>query len=138
MLDMGFLPVIRTIMGMLPAERQTMFFSATIETSVAHLVNAHVKNPARIAIGSMTKPVDRVDLHLYTRSSRTGNWACCDRCWRQAGSFLVFARTKHGTDRLAKNLARNGVKAARIHGDRTQSQRNQALRGFQQGEYRSW
>lgn len=136
MLDMGFLPVIRAIIGLLPSQRQTMLFSATIETSVAHLIQSHVKNPVRVAIGSTTKPADQVDLHLYEVEQDHKLPLLQSMIEKETGSFLVFARTKHGTDRLAKNLARNGVKAARIHGDRTQSQRNQALKGFQNGEYR--
>lgn len=136
MLDMGFLPTIRMIIGLLPKDRQTLLFSATIETSVAHLVNAHVANPARIAIGSSTKPAEQVDLHVYEVEQDRKLPLLQSMIDKESGSFLVFARTKHGTDRLAKSLVRNGVKAARIHGDRTQGQRNQALRGFQAGEYK--
>ncbi len=136
MLDMGFLPVIRSIMSVLPQERQTMFFSATIETSVAHLIAAQVKNPVRIAVGSTTKPAENVDLHLYEIDTDRKLSLLEALLGKEKGSFLIFARTKHGTDRLAKNLVARGVKAARIHGDRTQSQRNQALKSFQNGEYR--
>ena len=65
MLDMGFLPTIKRILAALPAERQTVFCSATIESSVAHLINTHLKNPVRIAIGSTTKPAEHIDLHVY-------------------------------------------------------------------------
>ena len=116
MLDMGFLPTIERIMAAMPAGRQTLFFSATIESSVKHLVEKHAPRGVRIEVGSATK------LETMLR--------------REEGSFLVFARTKHGADRLAKKLAFTGVKAAAIHGDRTQNQRNQALRGFQEGRYR--
>ena len=71
------------------------------------------------------------------RSIRIGNSLCCIICWYPGqGSFLVFARTKHGAERLAKKLWPSGVKATAIHGDRSQNQRNQALRGFQEGQYR--
>jgi ATP-dependent RNA helicase RhlE len=136
MLDMGFLPTIEKIIAPMPAERQTLFFSATIESSVAHLINRHLRNPARVAIGAPTKPAEHVDLHVYEVEQDRKLGLLNQMLENEAGLFLVFARTKHGTERLAKNLARNGVKAARIHGDRTQNQRNQALRGFQQGEYR--
>ena len=136
MLDMGFLPSIRLILGAMPANRQTMFFSATIESSVSHLVKDFLKSPVRIAIGSITKPVDQIDLHLYEVESE-GKLGLLQAMLReQRGSFLVFARTKRGADRLAKRLAVAGVKSAAIHGDRSQNQRNQALRGFQQGNYR--
>ena len=136
MLDMGFLPSLRTILKAMPASRQTLFFSATIEKSVAHLVDAHVRNPIRVAIGPATKPAEQVELHVYEVESDRKLSLLTNLIGREPGTFLVFARTKHGTDRLAKNLARTGVKAARIHGGRTQSQRNQALNGFKDGEYR--
>jgi ATP-dependent RNA helicase RhlE len=136
MLDMGFLPSIKRILGELPAVRQTLFFSATIESSVAKLVNAHVTNPVRIAIGSITKPAENVDLRLYEVDKDGKLGLLLAMLKKEQGTFLVFARTKHGTDRLAKSLQREGVKTARIHGDRTQNQRVQALKGFQDGEYR--
>lgn len=136
MLDMGFLPTIRKILAALPEERQTVFCSATIESSVAHLIQTHLKNPVRVAIGSTTKPAEHIDLHLY-EVEPDHKLGLLERMLRdEQGSFLVFARTKHGADRLAKRLARGGSKATSIHGDRTQSQRNLALRGFQEGSYR--
>ncbi len=136
MLDMGFLPTIKRILATLPADRQTVFCSATIESSVAHLINAHLKNPVRIAVGSTTKPAEHIDLHVYEVEQDRKLGLLEKMLQEERGSFLVFARTKHGADRLAKKLVRGGSKAAAIHGDRTQSQRNLALLGFQQGSYR--
>ena len=136
MLDMGFLPTIQQIMATLPEKRQTMCFSATIEASVAHLIESNVKNPARITIGRPTTTADQIDLHVYEIEQAQKLALLRFMLEKEEGSFLVFARTKHGTDRLAKRLARTGVKAIGIHGDRTQNQRNQALKGFQQGYYR--
>jgi ATP-dependent RNA helicase RhlE len=136
MLDMGFLPAIKRIIGAIPAERQTLFFSATIETSVAHLVQKYVKNPVRVTVGSTTKPAEHIDLHVYEVDQDRKLGLLQHMLEQETGSFLVFARTKHGADRLAKKLIRGGVNAATIHGDRSQSQRNHALRGFQQGDYR--
>jgi ATP-dependent RNA helicase RhlE len=136
MLDMGFLPTIQKIMAAMPAERQTLFFSATIETSVKHLVETHVRNAVRIEVGSTTKPIEKVALHLY-EVEQDRKLGLLERMLRQEqGSFLVFARTKRGADRLSKKLAREGVRSAAIHGDRSQNQRNHALRGFQEGQYR--
>jgi ATP-dependent RNA helicase RhlE len=136
MLDMGFLPTIRKIMAAMPAERQTLFFSATIETSVKHLVETHVRNAVRIEVGSATKPIEKVALHLY-EVEQDRKLGLLERMLQQEqGSFLVFARTKRGADRLSKKLAREGVRSAAIHGDRSQNQRNHALRGFQEGQYR--
>jgi ATP-dependent RNA helicase RhlE len=136
MLDMGFLPTIKKILAALPAERQTVFCSATIESSVAHLINAHLKNPVRVAVGSTTKPAEHIDLHVYEVEQDRKLGLLEKMLQEERGSFLVFARTKHGADRLAKKLVRGGAKAAAIHGDRSQSQRNLALLGFQQGSYR--
>jgi ATP-dependent RNA helicase RhlE len=136
MLDMGFLPVIEKLMAAMPAERQTLFFSATIESSVKHLVETHVRNAARVTVGSTTKPIDQIELHVYEveQDRKLGLLSAMLR--EEEGSFLVFARTKRGADRLAKKLSRDGLKATAIHGDRTQNQRNQALRGFQDRYYR--
>ena len=136
MLDMGFLPSLRIILKAVPASRQTLLFSATIEKSVAHLVDAHVRNPVRVAIGPALKPAEQVNLHVYEVESDRKLSLLTSLIRQETGTFLVFARTKHGTDRLARNLARAGVNAARIHGGRTQNQRNQALNGFKGGEYR--
>jgi ATP-dependent RNA helicase RhlE len=136
MLDMGFLPTIKTIMAAIPADRQTLFFSATIETSVKHLVETHVRNAVRIAVGSTTKPIEKVDLHLYEVEQDRKLGLLESMLRQEGGSFLVFARTKHGVDRLSRKLSHGGVKTAAIHGDRSQNQRSQALRGFQEGYYR--
>jgi ATP-dependent RNA helicase RhlE len=136
MLDMGFLPTIKRILAATPATRQTMLFSATIETSVKHLVESHVRNAVRIEVGSTSKPVDTVDLHHYEVEQDQKLPMLQSLLGSEEGSFLVFARTKHGADRLAKRLAAEGVKAGTIHGDRSQSQRNQALKGFREGYYR--
>jgi len=136
MLDMGFLPTVKRIMAAVPADRQTMMFSATIESSVKHLVATQVRNAVRIEVGSTIKPVEQVDLHLY-EVEQDGKLGLLQTMLREeAGSFLVFARTKRGADRLSKRLSHEGVKSTAIHGDRSQNQRNQALRGFQDGQYR--
>jgi len=136
MLDMGFLPAIHAITAAIPADRQTLFFSATIESSVKHLVESHVKDAIRVAIGSITKPAEQVDLFLYEVEQSRKPALLESMLREQEGTFLVFARTKHGADRLSKKLGQSGFKSAAIHGDRTQNQRNQALRGFQNGTYR--
>jgi ATP-dependent RNA helicase RhlE len=136
MLDMGFLPAIQTIAGAIPSQRHTLCFSATIEASVARVIERQVNNPVRVTIGSTTKPVEQVSLHFYEVEQDRKLGLLQLMLKEEQGSFLVFARTKHGADRLAKKLVNGSVRATRIHGDRTQSQRNQALQGFQQGQYR--
>jgi len=136
MLDMGFLPSIKRIMAATPANRQTLFFSATLETSVKHLVETYVRDAVRIEVGCITKPVEQVDLHFYEVDQDRKFGLLTLMLREEQGSFLVFARTKHGADRLAKKLAQTGSKATAIHGNRSQNQRNQALKGFQDGYYR--
>jgi len=133
---MGFLPSLRTILKELPAKRQTMFFSATIERSVAHLVDTYVHDPVRVAVGTATKPADQVDLFCYEVEERSKFDLLVHLLKQLEGSFLVFTRTKQGADRLATFLERDKYKVAAIHGDRSQSQRNEALQGFKDGAYR--
>jgi ATP-dependent RNA helicase RhlE len=136
MLDMGFLPTITRIMASTPAGRQTLFYSATIETSVKHLVETHVPNAVRVEVGSISRPVEQVELRLYEIDQSKKLPLLQNMLETETGSFLVFARTRHGADRLAKQLSLGGAKTAAIHGDRSQNQRNQALKGFQDGYYR--
>ena len=136
MLDMGFLPAIRRIVSILPNVRQTMCFSATLEASVAHLVNDYMTNPVRLAFGSTLKPSENVRLRAFEVAADRKQDLLYRLLAKETGRCLVFARTKRGTERLAKNLARDGFAAAMIHGDRSQSQRSAALLGFQQGRHR--
>jgi len=136
MLDMGFLPALKVILRSIPQDRQTLLFSATLEKSVAHLIAGHVRDAARVSIGVTTSPIDQVDLHVYEVEQDRKLSLLRKLLCEEAGTFLVFARTKHGTDRLAKRLSASGIEAARIHGNRTQGQRNQALSGFKNGNYR--
>jgi ATP-dependent RNA helicase RhlE len=137
MLDMGFLPAIEKILGLLPHDRQSLFFSATMEQSVERLIKRNSKNPVRVEIKNATgRTPDQVDLHMYETDNDMKVHLLRHLLSQEEGSFLVFARTKHGTDRLTKRLAMYGVKAVAMHGDRTQNQRNQALAGFREGRYR--
>jgi ATP-dependent RNA helicase RhlE len=136
MLDMGFLPAIRRIAAVLPKERQTMCFSATLEASVVHLVNDYMRNPVRVALGSTLKPSENVRVQAFEVDADHKQEVLHRLLAKETGRCLVFARTKRGTERLAKNLNREGFAAAMIHGDRSQSQRTAALAGFQQGRYR--
>ena len=135
MLDMGFLPALRRIARVLPTDRQTMCFSATLEASVAHLVKDYTRNPVRLAFGSVLKPSENVRVQAFEVSKDSKQQVLQRLLERESGRCLVFVRTKRGTERLAKRLARDGFSAAMIHGDRSQSQRTAALNGFQQGRY---
>ena len=136
MLDMGFLPSIRRIVAILPKIRQTMCFSATLESSVAHLVKDYLRNPVRLAFGSTLKPSENVRLQAFEVSLDAKQEMLHHLLAQESGRCLVFSRTKRGTERIARALARQGFNAAMLHGDRSQSQRTAALAGFQQGRYR--
>ena len=135
MLDMGFLPAIRRILQILPQRRQTLCYSATLEQSVASLVNDYTREPVRIALGSVLKPAESVSLEAYEVRPSEKLDVLRQLLYGEKGQTLIFTRTKRGAQRLAQELARDGFSAAMIHGDRTQSQRNGALSGFQEGRY---
>ena len=135
MLDMGFLPAIRRILQILPQRRQTLCYSATMEQSVASLVNDYTREPVRIALGSVLKPAESVSLEAYEVRPSEKLDVLRQLLYEEKGQTLIFTRTKRGSQRLARELERDGFSAAMIHGDRTQSQRNAALSGFQEGRY---
>lgn len=135
MLDMGFLPAIRRIVSILPKNRQTVCFSATMEASVAHLVKEYMKSPVRLTFGSTLKPSENVKLQVFEVPADSKINALKHLLAKETGRVLVFSRTKRQTQRIAANLNDDGFAAAQIHGDRSQSQRNAALAGFQQGRY---
>jgi len=136
MLDMGFLPAIRRIVSILPKDRQTVLFSATLESSVVHLVKDYLRNPVRLAFGSTLKPCDNVRMQAFEVPVDRKHQTLVRLLAKETGRCLVFARTKRAADRIAKCLTHDGFTATMIHGDRSQSQRTAALSGFQQGRYR--
>ena len=136
MLDMGFQPAIQRIAGMLPAERQTLCYSATLEGPIQEVARKYLKNPARIEIGSVLKPAENVELRTFEVEADKKQELLEHLLGAEQGSFLVFVRTKHGADRVARRLTRSGHSATQIHGDRSQAQRNQALRSFSEGRHR--
>ncbi|HEY1937058.1 MAG TPA: DEAD/DEAH box helicase [Candidatus Angelobacter sp.] len=136
MLDMGFIPSIRRIVGQLPRSRQTLCFSATLEPSVAHLVDDYAKAPVRLSFGSTQKASDSVNLMAYEVHPDQKVSLLKRLLGEETGRSLVFVRTKRATERLADKLKRHGIEVGVIHGDRSQSQRNSALSAFQQGKSR--
>jgi ATP-dependent RNA helicase RhlE len=135
MLDMGFLPAIRRILALLPKTRQTLCFSATLEQSVAGLVHEYMRDPVRVALGSVLKPAESVELKAYEVRPGEKLDVLRQLLYNEKGQTLIFTRTKRGAQRLAQELARDGFTATMIHGDRSQSQRNGALSGFQEGRF---
>jgi len=136
MLDMGFLPAIRRIVGAIPKTRQTMCYSATLDANIREIVRDYVSNPVRIEIGNTSKPSDRVELRIITVMQDQKLGLLDQMLRKEEGTFLVFSRTKHGADRISKKLEKLGHDADVIHGDRSQSQRTAALKGFANGRHR--
>jgi ATP-dependent RNA helicase RhlE len=137
MLDMGFLPDIRRILERLPRDRQTMLFSATIPAPIAELSRSLLKDPVRINIERVSKPAAGITHALYpVPSVRKGDLVVELLQRAESSNVLVFTRTKHRANRLAGFLEKKGVPCERIHGNRSQSQRNAALEGFKRGKFR--
>jgi ATP-dependent RNA helicase RhlE len=136
MLDMGFQPAIARIAAELPAVRQTLCYSATLEGTVKEVARKYLTNPVRVEIGSVLKPAENVELRTFEVEADKKQELLEHLLGAEQGSFLVFVRTKHGADRVARRLTRAGHSATQIHGDRSQAQRNQALRSFSEGRHR--
>ena len=137
MLDMGFLPQIRRVLRHIPARRQTLFFSATMPAPIATLSGEMLRDPARINLARQAAPAVGITQAVYPVSQELKSALL--RTLLERGEMqeaLVFTRTKHRADRLAMYLVKHGVKAVRIHGNRSQAQRTQALAGFKDGRYR--
>ncbi|MGC9224826.1 MAG: DEAD/DEAH box helicase [Terracidiphilus sp.] len=136
MLDMGFKPAIRRIAAVLPQDRQTLCYSATLSEEIREVAGLYLRNPVRIDITSALKPSPNVKLQTFEVSVDKKQELLEHLLGSNDGSFMVFVRTKHGADRVARRLSRAGFAAAPIHGDRSQSQRSSALRGFAEGRHR--
>lgn len=136
MLDMGFKPAIRRIAAALPANRQTLCYSATLKPEIRDVARDYLKSPVCVEIGSALRPSPNVKLQTFEVQPNNKQQLLEHLLGAHDGSFLVFVRTKHGADRVARRLARSGHSATQIHGDRSQSQRNSALRSFAEGRHR--
>ncbi len=136
MLDMGFLPDIWRILRRLPEDRQTLMCSATFPNEIARLAKDMLRDPERIAVGAVAKPVDTVRQTVYTVMPGSKMDLLLKILKEQdIASGLVFLRTKRHTERVMRSLRKAGFKAQAIHGDRSQRQREQALEGFRSGRY---
>ncbi|MFL5516287.1 MAG: DEAD/DEAH box helicase [Gemmatimonadales bacterium] len=137
MLDMGFLPEIRKILRHLPARRQTLFFSATMPPPILGLTRDMLRNPVTINLERRAAPAVGITQAVYPVPQELKSALFLALLQRgDMREALVFTRTKHRTDRLQKFLVRNGIAAERIHGNRSQAQRTQALAGFKSGTHR--
>ena len=139
MLDMGFKPQLDRIMRALPplpAPRQTLLFSATLPPDLTSLARMHLRNPVRIDVGRPATPPPQAAQDVYLVEGTQKTHLLLSLAQRHSGTMLVFARTKHRTDRVARALRSAGHAVQRLHADRTQSQRREALDGFRSGRYR--
>jgi ATP-dependent RNA helicase RhlE len=138
MLDMGFLPDIRRILRQLPAgPRQTLLFSATMPQAIAELARDLMVDPIRIDVERKQAPAHGITQALYPVASHLKVHLLAELLRRdEIGNAIVFCRTKHRANRLAERLEKQGFETARIHGNRSQAQRTQALAGFKEGTFR--
>ena len=137
MLDMGFIRDIRKILAVLPASRQTLLFSATFSKAIRKLAGSMLESPIQIEVAPHNTAAERVTqiVHPVDRQRKREllSYMIGFHNWRQV---LVFTRTKHGADRLAKQLSQDGLKSTAIHGNKTQAARNRALASFKAEEFR--
>ena len=137
MFDMGFIQDVKRIVSHTPKDRQTMMFSATIFKEVRELMSAIQKHPVLIEIGEQRSPVESVTHHFYSAPQEKKMdllFHMLDTM--KMNSVLIFSRTKHGADKISHRLERRGIKSVAIHSNRTQAQRQRALDGFKQGQFR--
>ncbi len=135
MLDMGFIRDIRKVMAALPDQRQNLLFSATYSKEIKVLADQLLNNPVEVAVARKNVAADTVSQFVYPihRENKREliSWLIGDGNWRQV---LVFVRTKHGADRLCKQLIKDGIRCSALHGNKTQGARTRALEGFKEGK----
>lgn len=135
MLEMGIKPAIRRIAASLPEDRPTLSYSATLSPAIREMEALYLRNPVRVDISSELKPSPNVKLQSFEVPADKKQELLEHLPGTNEGSFMVFVRTKHEADGVARRLSRAGFAAAPIHGDRSQSQRSSALRGFAEGRH---
>ncbi|WP_020618046.1 DEAD/DEAH box helicase [Paenibacillus daejeonensis] len=137
MLDMGFINDVKKIIAAMPKERQTLFFSATMPPEITRLVNSLLTDPVKVEITPVSSTVDRIEQSIYLVDKANKQKLLGDLMQDASiASALVFTRTKHGADRVARLLARVGVTAQAIHGNKSQNARQNALNNFKNGTTR--
>jgi len=137
MLDLGFIHSLRQIAKVLPKERQTLLFSATMPKEIESLSKTYLNDPVRIEVTPPGKAADKIDQSVHFVSQRGKTDLLKKQLSERADDLsLVFARTKHGAEKLMKHLVANGFSAASIHGNKSQGQRDRAIRDFKSGDTR--
>lgn len=131
MLDMGFLPDIKRIIAKLPANRQTGFFTATVPNEIKALANSLLNNPVKINVAPLSAPAESVTQSVYY-VEKEDKRAMLHEIFQseKIETALIFTRTKHGADKVTKDLIKQGISAAAIHGNKSQQNRQKALNGF--------
>ncbi len=137
MLDMGFIHDVKKILKWLPAQKQTLFFSATMPPEITDLVNSLLHDPAKVAVNPISSPVEaiRQSVYLVDKGNKTNLLAYLMET-KHVKNALVFTRTKHGANKVARDLGKLGISAAAIHGNKSQTARQQALSDFKAGNIR--
>jgi ATP-dependent RNA helicase RhlE len=136
MLDMGFWPQVRKIIAAAPSDRQTMLFSATLSGEIMQLVTSHMKLPVRIEVAPSGTTAEKVSQEFFVVRKEEKIRLLEKILSEYSGSTLVFSRTKHGAKKIMGGIKGMGHTAAEIHGNRSLSQRKEALEGFKNGRYR--
>ncbi len=137
MLDMGFIHDIRKIIARLPAERQSLFFSATMPDDIVSLSRKILSDPVKVAVSPVSSTAETIRQYLYyTNKSDKNDLLLHILKDPDMDQVLLFARTKHGADRIVKNLGKKKISAAAIHGNKSQNQRQKALGQFKDGKVR--
>ncbi|MDP2232611.1 MAG: DEAD/DEAH box helicase [Actinomycetota bacterium] len=137
MLDMGFWPDVRRIITLLPEKRQNLLFSATMSSDVLRVIGSTLHDPAHVSVAHSGTPVEAVEQSVYPVGGQQKTELLVKLIQeRRLDRVLVFTRTKHRADRVAKLLDKSGIRGAAIHGNRSQAQRQQALEGFKKGRFR--
>ena len=133
MCDLGFLPVVRRLLSQVPAAGQRMLFSATLDGGVDVLVREYLHDPVLIAVDPQVQSAALTAHHGFEAADKEAKLRLVTALAGGRGRTLVFSRTKHGADRLARQLAREGIPAAPLHGGMAQNARSRALRSFSEG-----
>jgi len=135
MLDMGFIHDIRKIIDKLPGKRQSLFFSATMPNNIVNLSRKILKNPRKVEVSPVSSTAETIQQYLYyTNKSSKKDLLLHILQDQKIDQVLLFSRTKHGADKIARNLKKKKIKTAAIHGDKAQNQRQKALKQFKAGE----
>jgi ATP-dependent RNA helicase RhlE len=138
MLDMGFIHDIKKIVAMLPKERQTLFFSATMPQEITRLADQMLRNPARVAVTPQATTVERISQRVIHTEKASKQALLAELLKSEpVDRVLVFTRTKHGADKVVRGLAKAGLAAEAIHGNKSQSQRERVLSAFRNGRLRT-